>query len=198
MRWIPKITTIVQHFTLAEYNGLSKVIAHYIPITWTFFRATDVLSNRYLARYTSLNWPRPIFFSIWKFASELWPISGCNGFWKTKKTKQFYYHHLLLIFFSLWTFLSLKLSLNWIASIWFYFSKFVSSSVCSSVWFLPQQTGSSLCCWDPGPAVEPGPTESGGPGLPHKISVETQRCQEIQQTETEMQRHLQCVYMHFY
>lgn len=62
--------------------------AHYTPFTWTFFRATDVLSNRYLARYTSLNWPRPIFFSIWKFASELWPISGCNGFWKIKKTTQ--------------------------------------------------------------------------------------------------------------
>lgn len=56
-----------------------------ILITWTFFRATDVLPNRYLAWYTSLNWPRPIFFSIWKFASELWPISGCNGFWKIWK-----------------------------------------------------------------------------------------------------------------
>lgn len=56
-------------------------------LTWTFFRATDVLSNRYLARYTSLNWPRPIFFSIWKLASELWPISGCNGFCRKRKNK---------------------------------------------------------------------------------------------------------------
>lgn len=54
----------------------------FLCLTWTFLRATEVLSKRYLARYTSLNWPRPIFFSIWKFANELWPISGCKGFWK--------------------------------------------------------------------------------------------------------------------
>lgn len=57
----------------------------------------------------------------------------------------------------------------------FYFSKFVWCGVGSSVWFLPQQTGSSLCCWDPGPAVEPAPTGSAGPGLPHAISVERHR-----------------------
>lgn len=82
---------------------------------------------------------------------------------------------LFFFFIAMDTLVSLKLSLNWTASIWFYLSKFVSCSVCSSVWFLPQQTGSSLCCWDPGPAVEPGPTESGGPGFPHEISVERHR-----------------------
>lgn len=65
---------------LSPKNDINSIL-----ITWTFFRATDVLPNRYLAWYTSLNWPRPIFFSIWKFASELWPMSGCNGFWKIWK-----------------------------------------------------------------------------------------------------------------
>lgn len=45
----------------------------------------------------------------------------------------------------------------------------------SSVWLLPLQTESSLCYWGPGPAVEPGPTGSVGPGLPHEISLEGQR-----------------------
>lgn len=63
----------------------AKCVAAFTLLTWIFFRATDVLSSRYLARYTSLNWPRPIFFSIWKLASELWPISGCNGFWRKQE-----------------------------------------------------------------------------------------------------------------
>lgn len=74
----------VQMQRLLRFNatavGKAKVPLLHFLLTWTFFKATDVLSSRYLARYTSLNWPRPIFFSIWKFASELWPISGCNGF----------------------------------------------------------------------------------------------------------------------
>lgn len=37
-------------------------------LTCTFFRATGFLSSRHVALYTSLNWPRPIFFSIWKSA----------------------------------------------------------------------------------------------------------------------------------
>lgn len=63
----------------------AKCAAAFTLLTWIFFRAIDVLSSRYLARYTSLNWPRPIFFSIWKLASELWPISGCNGFWRKQE-----------------------------------------------------------------------------------------------------------------
>lgn len=39
-------------------------------LTCTFFRATVFLSSRQVALYTSLNCPRPIFFSIWKSASE--------------------------------------------------------------------------------------------------------------------------------
>ena len=58
-------------------------------LTCTFFRATVFLSSRQVALYTSLNWPRPIFFSIWKSASEqrkdrafgcLWR-RGTRGHW---------------------------------------------------------------------------------------------------------------------
>lgn len=40
----------------------------------------------------------------------------------------------------------------------------------SSVWLLPLQTENSLCYWGPGPAVEPGPAGSVGPGLLHESS----------------------------
>lgn len=79
-RWCEYISIgLVTDLTWAKY------VAAFTLLTWIFFRATDVLSSRYLARYTSLNWPRPIFFSIWKLANELWPISGCNGFWKKQE-----------------------------------------------------------------------------------------------------------------
>lgn len=45
-------------------------LASIISNICTFFRATVFLSSKQVALYTSLNCPRPIFFSIWKSASE--------------------------------------------------------------------------------------------------------------------------------
>lgn len=51
-------------------------------LTCTFFRATVFLSRRQVALYTSLNCPRPIFFSIWKSASEQRKDSTFGSLWR--------------------------------------------------------------------------------------------------------------------
>lgn len=51
----------------------------------------------------------------------------------------------------------------------------------------PQQTASSLCCLDPGPAEEPDPTRSADPCWPHEISVITEReRQQLKRQSVEM------------